>query len=241
MNRLAHRFAGAVQGRLTGTSGAALALLALVGSSCASGGPAVVGPVPDPGAAAMGLQRSTQLDQPLRIDFEWRLNESRQRHRGIGVARFESPYRARLDLFTDDLESVLTAVLIDGSLILPPGSREDILPPTDLMWGTLGVFRPHDVQLLGGDRLEDDATRLRYAYPDGSELHYEVEDGGLRSLELLLGGRVTESVELTRAADERYPSEATYRNLTAFRELTIIRSSLEAVDPFDPEIWDPTQ
>jgi hypothetical protein len=41
--------------------------------------------------------------------------------------------------------------------------------------------------------------------------------------------------------DSRYPREATYRNLTAFRELTIVRESMERRAPFDPVIWDPAR
>lgn len=201
--------------------------------------PAVIGPVGDPGRVAERLERETPVDGPLQINFRWRLNEERQRHSGVGVARIEPPYRARLDLFTDDLESVVTAVLVDGSLVLPPGSRDDILPPVDLMWATLGVFRPHGARLLDGDRLENGGTRLRYAYPDGSELHYEVDDGALRSVELVQDGRVVQWVELTREAEGSVPSEARYRNLPAFRELTIVREELVEVPPFDPEIWDP--
>lgn len=219
-----------------------LLLIALAFALVSACGPrrlAVVGPVGDAGAAAERLERETQLRQPLQIRFEWYLNESRQRHRGIGVARIEPPYRARLDLFTDDLETVTTAVLLDGELRLPPGAEEDILPPTDLMWGTLGVVRPHGVSLLGGERLEGDGVQLRYAYQDGSELHYQVLDGALRSLELLEDGHVVQRVEVTVLEGDRYPVEATYRNMTAFRELTIVRESLEEVPPFDPDIWDP--
>lgn len=216
-------------------------LAAALASGCGPRRLAVVGPVGDPQATAVRLEQETRLEQPLQINFEWHLNEARQRHRGIGVARIEPPYRARLDLFTDDLETVTTAVLVDGELRLPPGAEEDILPPTDLMWGTLGIFRPHDVSLLGGDRLEGDGVRLRFAYPDGSELHYEALGGMLRSLELLEDGHVVQRVELTVPEGDRYPSEATYRNLTAFRELTIVREVLEEVEPFDPDIWDPTQ
>jgi hypothetical protein len=187
------------------------------------------------------MERETALSEPLRIDFEWSLNEARQRHRGVGVARIAPPYRARLDLFTEDLETVLSAVLDDGVLQLPPDSRDDILPPTDLMWGTLGIIRPHDVQLLGAEHMEGDALRLRYAYPDGSELHYFVAEGIARSLELLEGGHVVQRVDLEMAGQLRYPAEATYRNLTAFRELTIVRRSLTAVPMFDPEIWDLAQ
>jgi len=215
---------------------AAALLVALYG--CPPARPAVIGPVVDAQQAAERLERQTEVQEALQINFEWHLNEARQRHHGIGVVRVEPPYRARVDLFTDDLESVLSAVLVDGDLRLPPGSRDDVLPPTDLMWGTLGVIRPHDVRLLGGDRLEDDGTRLRYAYDDGMELHYEMVGGLLRSLELLDDGHVVQSVAVDMAEEGRYPMEAIYRNLTAFRELTIVRKTLEEVAPFDPDIWD---
>jgi len=209
-------------------------------AACSAGRPAVVGPVTGVQGVATALEQETRLEEPLQVFFEWRLNEARQRHRGTGVARVEPPYRARLDLFTDDLETVATAVLLDGQLLLPPQSQEDILPPTDLMWGTLGVVRPHGVRLLGGDRLEDDATRLRYAYDDGRELHYEMLDGHMRSAELLEDGHVVQRVELEFGAGDRYPRQATYRHLGEFRELTIVRRSLEPSEPFDPEIWDPS-
>jgi len=199
----------------------------------------VIGPVTDADGAAATLSQETRLEEPLQIVFAWRLNEARQRHEGRGVARIEPPYRARLDLFTNDGETVLSAALVDGELRLPPGSRDDILPPTDLMWGTLGIFRPHGVRLLGGDVLEGDAMRLRYAYENGTELHYEVMAGLLSSLELLEDGHVVQRVEVDMAGDGRYPVEATYRNLTAFRELTIVRESLERHETFDPLTWDP--
>ena len=219
----------------------AVPVVVLLTAGCGAGRPAVVGPVPDPDGAAVRLRDDTRVGEPLEIRFEWRLNEARQRHSGVGVARVQDPYHARLDLFTDDLESVLSAALVDGELRLPPGSREDILPPTDLMWGVLGVFRPHGVSLLGGDRLEGDAVRLRYAYDDGTELHYESESGRLRSLELLEDGHVVQRVEVTMVDGDRYPMEATYRNMSEFRELTLVRESLESVAPFDSAIWDPAQ
>jgi hypothetical protein len=210
-------------------------------SACGPHRLGVIAPMGDPATAATDVERQTGLDEPIQITFEWSLNEARQRHRGRGVARVEPPYRARLDLFTTDLELVLSAALVDGELRLPPGSRDDILPPTDLMWGALGVMRPHEARLIGGDELEGNAMRLRYTYDDGTELHYEVVGGLLSSLELLDGGHVIQSVALSNDAVSRYPVEAKYRNLTAFRELTIVRESLERVDAFDAAIWDPSQ
>jgi hypothetical protein len=222
------------------SSSRALAVVAVVAiQGCTPGRPVVIAPVADPGGTATELEEATRLGEPLQINFEWRLNEDRQRHRGVGVTQVEPPYRARLDLFTHDLESVLTAVLIDGDLRLPPGSREDILPPTDLMWAALGVIRPHGVDLLGVEELEGGATRLRYAYEDGTELHYEVVGGMLRSAELLDDeGRVVQWVRVDMEGAGRYPVEATYRNLTAFRELTIERRTLQSVEPFPPDTWD---
>jgi hypothetical protein len=200
----------------------------------------VIGPVTDPQGAARQLSGQTGLGEPLRIVFGWQLNEGGQRVRGRGVARVEAPYKARLDLFLDNGETVISAAMVDGDLRLPPGAPRDILPPPDLMWGALGVFRPHNgTELLGADRLEGEAMRLRYGYADGTELHFQVLGGALRSLELLARGRVTQRVELAPERGDRYPVQATYRNLADFRELRLQRESLQVVAPFDPEIWDP--
>jgi hypothetical protein len=215
-------------------------VLPLLGAGCGPRRLAVLGPVAEPEAAATALRRGTELGEPLRIDFGWQMNEGGQRVRGRGVARVEPPYHARLDLFLDNGETVISAAMVDGELRLPPGAPEDILPPPDLMWGALGVFRPHDgTELLGGERLEGDAMRLRYGYADGTELHYEVVSGALRTLEIVDRGRVVQRVELVPEDGDRYPVEATYRNLADFRELRLERESLRVAGPFDPDIWDP--
>jgi hypothetical protein len=218
-----------------------LPLLTLA-SACTPRGPAVIGPVGDPERAATELRDETGLAEPLRIVFGWELNDAGQRVEGRGVARVEPPYRARLDLFLDNGETVVSAALVDGDLRLPPGSPDDILPPPDLMWGVLGVFRPlGDTRLLGADRLEGEGVRLRYAYDDGREIHFDVIRGLLRSLELREGSHVVQRVDVAPEREARYPTEATYRNLAAFRELKLVRESLSVVAPFDPEIWDPAE
>lgn len=209
-------------------------------SGCGPRRLAVIAPIPDAEGTAARLQGETGLEEPLQIVFAWQLNESGQRVRGRGVARVEPPYRARLDLFLNNGETVISAAMVDGELRLPAGAPEDILPPPDLMWGALGVFRPQaGTRLLGAERLERDGTRLRYGYADGTELHYEVVSGSVRMLELLERGRVVQRVSLEPEAGDRYPVEATYRNLADFRELRLERQSLRVVESFDPEIWDP--
>ncbi len=201
---------------------------------------AVIGPVQDGEGAASQLRDTTGLEEPLRIVFAWQLNEGGQRVQGRGVARVEPPYKARLDLFLHTLETVTSAALVEGDLRLLPGAPDDILPPPDLMWGVLGIFRPPaNTSLLGADRLEGGAMRLRYGYPDGRQLHYEVVGGSLTRLELLERGRVVQRVQLTSRGTDRYPVEATYRNMADFRELRLQRESLQVVGPFDPDIWNP--
>jgi hypothetical protein len=220
----------------------ALVLAAAAPVACRPRELAVIGPVADPQTTARALGDDTGVEDPLRIVFGWELNDAGQRVEGRGVARIEPPYKARLDLFLDNGETVISAALVDGDLRLPPGSPDDILPPPDLMWGALGIFRPvGDAQLVGADRLEGDAVRLRYRHDDGREVRYQVEEGVLTALELLQGGRVVQRVDVAPERIERYPVEATYRHLGEFRELKLVRESISVVEAFDPEIWDPAE
>lgn len=215
---------------------------ALLSAACAPRGPVVIGPVGDPEGAAADLRSQTGLEEPLRIVFSWRLNDGGQRVEGRGVARVEPPNKARLDLFLDNGETVVSAALVEDELRLPPGSPDDILPPPALMWGALGVFHPlGEARLLGADRLEGESVRLRYAYDERGEVHYNVSRGLLSSLELLDRGRIVERVDVGAERDARYPLEVTYRNMAEFRELRLVRESLDVVAPFDPEIWDPAE
>ena len=219
---------------------AVTAVVSILLTACTPGRPAVVGPVGQPRDVASGLERATLLEEPARIDFRWELNEEGARVRGVGVARVEPPYRARLDLFRDNQESVISAVVVEGELRIPPGAPDDVLPPVDLMWSTLGVFHPVDgTELVGGDRLDNAAQRLRYRYQDGRELHYQTAAGRLQAAELLERGSVVEWVRLTDVPGERFPASATYRNLRDFRELVIERTAWRPAEPFDPDIWDP--
>ena len=212
--------------------------LLVLAAACGPRSVAVVGPVADAQEVAHALEAETRLDAPLRIVFGWQLREPDVRASGRGVARIEPPYKARLDLFRNG-ETVAKAALVDDDLRLPPGAPEDVLPPADLMWGVLGVFRPAaGTELVGGDRLEGGGVRLRYRGPDGSELHYHAREGRVEAVERVRGGHVVERVEL-EAADGRYPTDAVYRNLADYRELRMTRESLEDSAPYPPEIWYP--
>jgi hypothetical protein len=209
-------------------------------AACGGGRPAAIAPLTAPRPVASDLREASALRAPARIDFEWQLNEAGSRVRGVGVARVEPPYRARLDLFLDNGETVIAAAVVDDELRLPPGAPDDVLPPIELMWGTLGVFRPlAGATLIGGDRLDNGAERLRYGSGGGRELHYEVAGQGLAAIEVLEGTSLVEWVRLTATEADEFPASATYRNLVDFRELQIVRVQVSAVESFDTAIWDP--
>lgn len=215
---------------------AAAALLLTMG--CGGARPAAIGPLPAPAARAEAILGDTDLDGPTRIDFEWQLNEQGSRVSGRGVARIEPPHHVRLDLF-HNLETVIAAALVDDDLRLPPGAPDDVLPPVELMWATLGVFRPiSGTELIGGDRLEGEGERLRYRMPSGDGLHFQLVGQALASAERLESDDVVEWVRLETDPSSRYPIEAVYRNLVDFRELTIRRTGVTPATSFDPEIWE---
>lgn len=217
----------------------AMGFVALM-AGCGPGRTVAVGPLPDPGGAARAAADAARLTEPARIEFRWELNEAGSRVEGVGVARVESPFRARLDLFLDNGEGVVSAALVDDELRLPFGAPDDVLPPVELMWGTLGVFRPlPTARLEGGDELEGAAQRFRYRADDQVELHYELSGGRVRVVEMLRGTSVVQWVRLTEAKDGGYPAAATYRNLVDFRELKITRTAVIPAESFDPSIWDP--
>jgi len=199
-----------------------------------------VEPVVDIEQRALVTEIATELEGPVRVVFDWTAREvGGGRLSGAGVTRAEPPYRARLDLFLDNNESVAQAALVGGDLRLPAGAQRELLPPPHLLWGTLGVFRPGvDQTLLGGD-VADGTLRIRYRLADASEIHYEVRAGRVLGVERLLGGSVVQRVELEYGDEERIPARAVYRDLAEGRELTITRSTLVPVEPFPPDIWGP--
>lgn len=212
---------------------------ALLASACAPPPPPPPDPAIDAERAATVLGATTRLEEPARIVFTWSLNDRDLRLSGRGVARVEPPYRARLDLFLDNGEAVVAAALVGDELRLPPGAPEGIIPPPDLLWGVLGVFHPGGrAALLGADAPDTGRVRLRYGYPDGTRLHYTVAGSRLYQVELLRDGSVVQRASMEPGREgERYPREAVYRDLEAFRELTITRESVEHVESYPPDIW----
>ena len=160
------------------------------------------------------------------------------RFQGRGVARVEPPFKARLDLFSGSGETIAWAALVDDDLRLPRGTPDGIIPPAELLWGTLGVFRPgSETTLLGAENLGDGRVRLSYQRPDGLVVRYTLRGDGVEEVERIRQGQTVERVTLEQERVDQYPEEATYRNLAAFRELRLSRDSAVPVEPYPPDIW----
>lgn len=212
-------------------------LIALVG--CAGSGPVVEERPLNAGQLASSAERASALDAPYRLVFDWTLNEPGRRIQGQGVARVEPPYRARLDLFARNGERITAAALVDGELRLPEG-QAPLLPRPTLLWGVLGVFRPErSMGLAGGSWRSDGGAELRYLPGGDSELLVRLRDSRVQEMLRRSGGRTVEELRIQRADGERFPRESTYRDLAQTRELRMTLESVEHVESFPTDIWNP--
>lgn len=226
-------------GSVPWAQGAAFAVLVLTLQAC--GGQPAGTPVPriDAERAAARALATSQVTAPSRVDFEWSLSEPSLRVAGKGVARLE-PDKARLDMFLRNGANVITIALVDGEVRVPPGQMFNVLPAPPLLWAALGVFRPDDsMTLLGGEALGDDVVRLRYELDDGTELRYRIDAGRVQRVEIREDGHVLHRVTLTLEDGYDHPTEATYRHMSAFRELKVRIDSVKTVETYPASIWDP--
>ena len=205
-------------------------------------------PPPSPGIpATQAYQRAlliewrTRLKSPVRLIFDWTVREPGLRSGGRGVARLEPPYRARLDLFTGSGETVLRAALVDDELRLPAGASDDLIPPPALFWSSLGIFRPGgDYRPAGGWEADDGTLRLNYEAEGRDALVYELDgNGDVAALSLARDGETVDELRLSLPLREGFPTEATYRNLIDFRELTFSLDTVEVVESYPSDIWFP--
>ena len=190
--------------------------------------------------AALTAARDTRLAGARQLRFAWSARQPDFRGSGVGVARVEPPYKARLDLFLDNGESAAIAALVGDELRVPDGLPLQLVPPPALLWATLGVFRPGaGAELLGG-RVADGILEVQYRLPRGDRLHFRLSDRTILDVSLLEGEDVVERVFVSAPEEgSDYPAEATYRNLRDYRELKLQLEFNEQVDSFPPDIWRP--
>lgn len=204
-----------------------LAVCIAVGvAACAPRAPSLAGVI------APALVPRAELP-PVRqkIVFRWAYSDNEYRFGGEGVARTVPPDSARLDFFLDGGAGGGFAVLIGDDLRVPGaagGMIRNFLPPTPLLWATLGrlalpVARDTVVR-IDGDTLRADIGRepkWRVAFVDND----------LRRLEFIEGGRLEQTVARQASGSIRYDQPRGRRRL----EMTVVR--VDTVSTFDATIW----
>jgi hypothetical protein len=183
---------------------------------------------------------ATMPESPVQITFDFRLKEADLRFEGRGVARVEPPYRVRIDLFTNRGEELFRAALVGSDLRVPPGVPRELAPPPALLWAALGVFRPDsELRLEGGQSLGNGVMTLRYGGSAEEDLRFRLAGGMLTRAEIHVDGHLIEEVDLELDDSSRNVVETVYRNRALFLELTFSLKSVETVESFPSEIWDP--
>lgn len=207
--------------------------------ACAAPATSTPVPVVDAERTAQVAAENSRFQHPTRVDFEWSLVDRSLKVEGVGVARLDSD-KARLDLFLRNGANVISVVLVEDEVRVPPGQMFDVLPDRALLWAALGIFRlDPSMTLLGGESLGGEAVRLRYRLDDGKELRYQIESGRVGRVELLEEGHVVHQVVLARDQGAEHPREAVYRHMSAFREMRVQIDSVKDVHAFPTDIWDP--
>ena len=197
---------------------------------------------PDLRAEALLIEYTTRVARPSRIEFRWRAQEADFRHEGVGVARVEPPYRARLDLFLDNGEAVVIAALVEDELRIPAGLPTELVPLPPLMWAVFGVFRPGAGAEMVRGRITRGTMELDYDLPSRERVRCHLRDRAVVNAERLERGSVVETVFISdREGDTIFPGVATYRNLPGYRQLRLTLESVDHVDSFPPDIWYPNQ
>ncbi|MEK9501296.1 hypothetical protein [Gaopeijia maritima] len=218
---------------------AVAALSAVLGvAACGPGRVVVLEPPVNAQEVVSRLEARERLAVPLRVVFDWEMSEQGVRVDGRGSARMEPPFKARLDLFLGNNEPAGSASAIDDDLRIPTELPPQVLPPANLLWSALGVFKPGlGTALLGAERV-DGGVHLSYGLPGGETAVYRLVDGRIVRVEVMREGSVVQRLTLQRD-DLQVPVEATYRDLVEVRELKLVRESVAQTEPFPPDIWTP--
>ena len=213
----------------------AVFISALAPAACASA-PAqqAAGAPADPAIAAAAVA-ATMPQRRLQIVFEWTMTDRDARFSGRGTMRIDTGYRARLDLFGPRGETLAATILTDAQMRSVPPLAGAMLPPPAMMWAALGIFRaPEDADLMRAS-ISGGTTQLEYAR-GAIRWQFSIADGLLRSMEWT-NGSARRTVQLTGTSSLGMPAEASFRDWTEFRQLTLKVTDVEEKASFEPDVW----
>lgn len=194
--------------------------------ACAPRAPSLAGTI-----APVRVPRAELALVHQKIVFRWAYSDNEYRFGGEGVARTAPPDSARLDFFLDGGAGGGSAVLVGNDLRVPGaggGFIRNFLPPTPLLWATLGrLALPAErdtIVRIDGDTLRADI---------GQEPKWRVAfvSDQLRRLELIESGRLEQTLARDTSGRIRYDQPRGRRRL----EMTVLR--VDTVPAFDATIW----
>lgn len=217
---------------------AVVGLAAVATAACGPGRVVVLEPPVNAQEVVARLEANERLQYPQQVIFDWEMSEQGVRVDGQGLARLEPPFKGRLDLFLGNNEPAGRAAVVEDDLRIPADLPPQVLPPANLLWSALGVFRPGlGTALLGAERV-DGGVHVRYGLPGGAEAVYRLVEGRIVRIEVVRDRSVVQRLTVERDALQ-IPVEAVYRDLVEVRELRLVRQSVARTEPFPPDIWRP--
>ncbi len=181
--------------------------------------------------------------KPQVLRFTWTYKDETFEANGDGAVRVQSPDRARLDFFLRNGMAGGYAILLGDSLIVPGIDLiKRMLPPTPLLWASLGRLALPPTQdttaRIDGDTLRADLGELRGRDASGADgRSWRLAFGGttLARVERIEDGKVIEWMSRRRGTDGQWQLQ--YVHERGKRRLAIAVTDTTTVEGFDDAIW----
>ena len=190
---------------------------------------------------AQQLIEATTPRAPIHAVFAWSLTaENNARFSGRGSLRMAPHYMARQDLFGPRGETLLASAVVGDEVRFPPNVADfvrEMMPPVALSWAVAGVLRPPAAATLELTSQSGDTVTLGYARGD-EHWRFRAVQNQLEYAEWT-GANGRHTVTLTGPRNSGLPQVAVYRDLRAFRELTLTLEKVNEAAPFPADIWQP--
>lgn len=189
------------------------------------------------------LPPSSLALKPQLLRFTWTYKDETFEANGDGAVRVQHPDRARLDFFLRNGMAGGYAILVGDSLLVPGIDLiRRMLPPTPLLWASLGRLAlpptPDTTARIDGDSLRADLGSLRGRDASGADGRaWRVAFAGttLARVERIESGKMIEWMARRRDASGQWHVQ--YVHERGKRRLAIAITDTTIVEGFDAAIW----